>query len=571
MALSIDDLKNNVEVTEQVIEDPNLARLKAMRQEQSELHAVTPEQLGFKPKPDDPNKYKDNVDLLLEKFEQEIIPQKMKEMETFNELVEQTDGTLTEKELREELGQDAANVIDGGKGHDKVIPERIAKEMESVGEGNTPRTTSVDSFNVYANNYTDDEDPELDDEDINYMPTSNNTESVKDEVEEDHSVGMSKEDFSDVESNSNVIPFNNDTDDEEDEDNEEEDEVEDEQFEALKKLVKSKLAPVAKKFDLSSFQITNKPVALSSALNTVESPATHAADWGLYSSKRHIRMRGFTGSELTKLSQSNNALEREQAVMYNASAIYNMIFDHIIDSEKPKTMEQWAKCTSFFDIDHVWFCAYRACFNNANYLPFNCTNDDCKHVFLTDDIDTIEMVKFKDEKIKKEFLSIINSKEVVNSKLYTSELVQISDNFAFSFREPSIYNMVFETAMLDADFRKKYEDILNILVYIDNIYYINASTMQLNPVPYKIWNNNITRTTKARINQYAKVLRSLSSDQFNSLFGYIDKINKMNNEDVTYQIPEVTCPKCGTTLPAQRIGASNLVFTRHQLTTLALL
>lgn len=568
MALSIDDLKNNVEVKEQVIDDPNLARLKAMRQEQSELHSVTPEQLGFKPKPDDPNKYKDNVDLLLEKFENEIIPQKAKEMETFNELVEQTDGTLTEKELREELGQTDANVIDDGKGHDKVIPEKIAKEMESVGE-NSPRTTSVDPVNIYfENNNTDDE---LDDEDIDYMPTSFSNNEIKDEeTEEDHSVGMSKEEFG-IESDNKIVPFVNDGDDENEDTDDEEEEVEDEQFEALKKLVKSKLAPVAKKFDLSAFQITNKPVALSSALNTVESPATHAADWGLYSSKRHIRMRGFTGSELTKLSQSNNALEREQAIMYNASAIYNMIFDHIIDAEKPKTMEQWAKCTSFFDIDHIWFCVYRACFNNANYLPFNCTNEDCKHVFLTDDIDTIEMVKFKDEKIKKNFLNIINSKEVPNSKLYTSELVQISDNFAFSFREPSIYNMVFETAMLDSDFRKKYEDILNILIYIDNIYYINANTMQLNPVPYKIWPNNITRTTKARINQYAKVLRSLSSDQFNSLFGYIDKINKMNNEDVTYQIPEVTCTKCGTVLPAQRIGASNLVFTRHQLTTLALL
>ena len=146
-------------------------------------------------------------------------------------------------------------------------------------------------------------------------------------------------------------------------------------------------------------------------------------------------------------------------------------------------------------------------------------------------------------------------------------MVQVSDYFAITIKEPSIYEMIFELAMLDADFVEKYREVLTIITYIDEIYHIDPVNMTLSPVGYKKFTNNPTKTLKAKISQYSKILRTLSSDQYNAILQYINKISD-DGDGVTYRIPETTCSVCGTKIPEQPSSASNLVFIRHQLTTI---
>ena len=53
---------------------------------------------------------------------------------------------------------------------------------------------------------------------------------------------------------------------------------------------------------------------------------------------------------------------------------------------------------------------YRANYEGSNYIPYNCTNDNCKDkVFLSDNFDIMDMCKFADKEAKAKFNSIIGT------------------------------------------------------------------------------------------------------------------------------------------------------------------
>ena len=334
--------------------------------------------------------------------------------------------------------------------------------------------------------------------------------------------------------------------------------------EKLKAAVKSKIKVVAKKYDLSAFTISKKPVALNAVLDNVENPNKKAADWVAYNTGNRFRMVGFTGAEIDKLNNPGGSRMNSESVRYK------MLFDHIIDKDKPATMEEWAKSTSFFDIEHYWFGAFRSTFEGEAYMPItNCPNDN-KHVFLTDNLDIMEFVKFESDESKQRFQNIYEGRIANPKGLYKSDVVPVSEDFAIGFREPSIFNMVFEIAMLDQEFVQKYRDIITLVSYIDSIYYINKSTMTLDPIEYRHYTNNTAKTAKSKIIQFGKTIRKLSSDQYHAILMYIQEISK-RGESISYQIPETTCIECKAVIPATAISADELVFTRHRLAALAAL
>lgn len=363
------------------------------------------------------------------------------------------------------------------------------------------------------------------------------------------------------------IEFPDDDEDEDDsEDAKEDQEKRDSEVinDKLKKSVKSKIKTVAGNYNLTAFTISKKPVALNAVLDTVECPTRKAADWVAYSTGHKFRMLGFTGAEIDKLGNPGGNRMTSEAVRYK------MIFDHIIDADKPATMEQWAKVTSYYDIEHYWFGGFRATFEGEAYMPItNCPTDN-KHVFLTDNLDIMDFVKFEDDNAKQRFADIYNGKIAKPKSLYRSEVVPVSEDFAIAFREPSIYNMVFEIAMLDPEFVTKYNDIITLICYIDDIYYINKQTMTLDPIEYRHWPNNTAKTIKSKIIQYGKAIRKLSSDQYHAILMYIQEIAKRGSS-ISYQIPEVTCIECQTTIPATPMEGNELVFMRHKLAALAAL
>lgn len=237
---------------------------------------------------------------------------------------------------------------------------------------------------------------------------------------------------------------------------------------------------------------------------------------------------------------------------------------------KPKTVEEWAKVNSFLDLEHIWFSVYRACFEGSNYIPRDCVDTrECKEVFLSEDIPIMDMVKFKDKDAKKRFFNILNKEPDETSTMYVSEIVPVSDDYAFALREPSIYNIVFETALLEEDFLESHQDLVSVLAYVDSVYKMDHANKVLVPIQSPYFQNNVTKTYKTRIKTFSKVLDTLTSDQYRYLLTLIDEVNK-RGDDVKYIYPEMNCPKCGKTIPESDQTAQNMVFLRHQLVALAI-
>lgn len=503
-----------------------------LRNDSQKVQRFNPSENGFESAtdkfvPDGPT----GLDLLDQDLEK-AIAEKRAEINEFNELIDMSEGNLTEDDIRETNSSVLTAKVTGDEQID--VPDDISNGTKKVEyKINTP------DMSFYSDK----------------IDTVDTVEKSPADVAQD------------IPSHSEMNFIDDEDDDLDYDEDEEETTLEvDDQTEKLKAAIRGKIKPVANVLDLKSFEISSSPVAFSATLNNVKRSTVRTADWALTASGKPITMKSFTGTEIANLSDTSGKTR------YNAVRDqYNLIFSHIMNEDKPGTVEQWAKTISFLDIENIWFSVYRACFEGTNYLPYNCPDrKECKEVFLSDNTPIMDMVKFKDDAAKERFNKIMNMETDPNSGLITTELVQISDDYAFTFREPTIYNMIFESALLDQEFTTKYAELIALIVYIDQIFYINRDTHQLQPITCKVWNNNMAKTTKARIIQFSKVIQTLTSDQYSSIMAYIQNINA-KGEDISYVIPEATCPKCQSVIPEQTYRASDLVFTRHQLATLAAL
>lgn len=337
-----------------------------------------------------------------------------------------------------------------------------------------------------------------------------------------------------------------------------EDSDEDENFAHLQAEITEKIAPVSRKLNISSFKRANRSVR---ANNVVKDMELKAADWALMSSGQKCSMKQFSGSTIDALTNTDG-LTRTSIV----NKRYKIFYDHIISENKPATLEQWVKSLSYFDNDHLYMNAYIASFAGSNYLPIDCPK--CKNTFLTDNIDIEKMYTFNDDKAKERFNAIMRGEYGEVDELYVTEEVPISDKFCIVFREPSVYKMLFETSYLDDKFTKKYDGIISVLSYIDEILIIDQENQELIPIDYKRFPNNRVKDIKSRIIEYAKIINTLPPDQYNIIVAYINAISKIKS-NISYQIPETVCPHCGNVIPARPISAEGLVFMRHQLAALA--
>ena len=326
----------------------------------------------------------------------------------------------------------------------------------------------------------------------------------------------------------------------------------------LQALATERLKPVSKRLDISSFTVVKKPISNTAQFNI---NPVKAAKWVLMNQQATVIMREFTGAELERLrefTQDGNSVS-------SLTKRYRLIYDHI-DSPKPASFETWLKSTPFSDEDNYFFAVYIASFKGANYLPRDCSDQtSCKETWLTEDINIMDMVKFESNEAKDKFTKIYQEEDSSTTKsgLYVSEVVPLSETVAVAFREPSIYTRI-ELSSLDQEFREKYQAILEFIPYIDSLYLINQAEGTLTPVGYKLFADNNIRTTKSKIQQFAKVLSTLSIDEFGTIRPFINSIATRTN-GISYIFPECTCPKCGAKVDEVSTTAEELLFTRYQL------
>lgn len=348
----------------------------------------------------------------------------------------------------------------------------------------------------------------------------------------------------------------------EEDDEESEDPMEDENMKELQKEITDKVKVVTNKFDIKTYSISQKPISYQAALRKEEANE-RVTDWVLMASNRHIAFTPFSGPQLEKINPNNPGRNTLNSVRTQWQEIY----EHVVDPYKPATLEQWAKTIRVGDIDNIYMGIYVSCFLDSNYIPYSC--EHCKSMFLSDNVNILDMIKYKNETAKEKFRRLYEAEPSPDNGSYPTEIIPISDTIAVQIKNPSIYDVLFETSALDRAFREKYEQVLALMVYIEGMYRIDHEAKMVVPIAVKQYPTNMAKNVKSKIITFSKILNSVSPDSYSMLQACIKNLID-DKDEITYEIPEATCKKCGTVIPKQENQqAINILFTRHQLAALA--
>lgn len=343
-----------------------------------------------------------------------------------------------------------------------------------------------------------------------------------------------------------------------------------EEIAEMQSVLRKHVNPINKIINLSEFTIASKPVSSSRVLSTIStSTQLHSANWVLPTAERSITMSELSGPEIEKLNPSmeNSPLT---PLMKNKE-LYGVFYNHILDENKPSSFDAWTKTVPFDDIAHLYFAAYRASFGHgSNMLPFQCSNPKCKHSFM-EHKEISSMVKFKDNESKERAKVVMSKDPTTENYAITSKLFQVSDDICISFKMPSIYNAIFEDSILPEKFTRTYSDLLFYIQCIDDVYLIDHASKKLCKMVAKVEPTDIVKTTLNKYKGYASILQQLRSDEFYTIPAYIKQVRVNRSDEISFQLPEVKCPKCGHVIPATPIDAASLLFTRLRLQTILVL
>ena len=326
----------------------------------------------------------------------------------------------------------------------------------------------------------------------------------------------------------------------------------------LKKELSGKIG-IKKSFDLSTFTISKKPISASKLMKVATQMDRNIADWVMFHAKRPVALTGLSGPEILKLNPQNSGRNR----LNTFREMYKVIYDHIEDANKPD-FEAWLKVTRFVDLTHIYFGLYKATFNGSNYLNYACPK--CNKVFIKD-VKFDDMVEYDSDETKKEVAALLKL-DTTSPKAdgeYEATLVQVSDRYVFALRTPSIWKVIIETASLSDQFIEKYQDSIDVISYIDEVYLIDEVNMSLIPVDTKPDPDSMSKTAARRIRAYSDIISSLNSEDYYNLRAKISTID-IDTTKLTYLIPEAECPDCHTTVEANKdTTPDQMLFTRHQL------
>ena len=440
-----------------------------------------------------------------------------------------------------------------------VIEEKRLEEEDNFALGITNSAESSDSDSVLGDdfNYLDIE-PDPATANRVTIDTVSNDATVKSEAA---SIEI-KEDVVNENKGPSILDLVDDEslfDDEESTEVVEEDDEEDKRFEDLKTQVKEKITPIRKSIDFSKFTISQKSANAQKVMKLAIKDHQSIADWVLYSANRPISVTGLSGQEILKLNPENSGRNR----LNTFRDMYRILYDHIYDGNKPE-FETWLKQIRFVDLPHIYFALYMATFNGSNFVTYTCDDPKCKNVFIKD-IPFEDMVKYAKDETKEKVQNMLKLDTTSPSNdSYEVELFQVSDNYVFGFKTPSVWNIIIETASLSDQFLEKYADLIDMISYIDAIYLIDYDNNTLIPVDTKPVPSDQAKTTARRIKVFYDIIKTLKSEDYYTIRAKITEFDK-NTDDISYQVPGCTCPKCAKEIPAMDMNPDNLIFMRHQL------
>ena len=334
-------------------------------------------------------------------------------------------------------------------------------------------------------------------------------------------------------------------------------------LDSIKKQVRERIIDNSPRrgIDLSKFTFAKKGCSVQKVMKMAITGHQNIADWVLPVANKTISMTGLSGPEILKLDANNSNRNK----INTFKDMYGILYKHVVDANKPE-FEVWLKQMRFTDLQHIYFAAYMATFNGSSFTNYSCPH--CGNVFIHD-IEFKDLVNYKDDAAKAKVQNLLRKDTTSDGDTYEVEMIQVSENYAFSLRTPSIWTTIIEIASLSDKFLEKHADLIDVIAYIDSVYLIDYDNNELVPVDTKPDPNDLGKTVARRVKSMHDIISTLSSEEYYTLTSAIGDIDKTSDE-ITYKLPSCTCPKCNKEIPENTdITPDQLLFTRHQLAAIA--
>lgn len=328
----------------------------------------------------------------------------------------------------------------------------------------------------------------------------------------------------------------------------------------FKEQLRTIMVPNKKKTDLSKFKIVKSTLPAGKILNK-QAEETPYFTWVLPYTGVSISVSPLSAIEIQNLINVEEGRNNVEA----ARAQFELIWKHLHPKCNAGSFENWCKKVHYADIDHLYFAVYKACFQNANIIGFQCQNTKCDNIFA-EKREIMEMVKFGTDKDKELFERIYQQDPSVDSTL-EEDLMEVSESYAIGVGPITLYNILFEINFVDKAMTEKYDTFVGMAATIKSLYRIDEEKEALIPIAFRTDKNDVVKTYKYRIASLYKIFNTLSDIDLNDISDrigeYADKYADAIN--ISYQMPATTCPECGDEIQAAEAPAQQLVFIRHRL------
>ena len=328
----------------------------------------------------------------------------------------------------------------------------------------------------------------------------------------------------------------------------------------FKEQLRTIMVPNKKKTDLSKFKIIKSTLPAGKILNK-QAEETPYFTWVLPYTGVSVSVSPLSAIEIQNLINVEEGRNNVEA----ARAQFELIWKHLHPKCNAGSFENWCKKVHYADIDHLYFAVYKACFQNANIIGFQCQNTKCDNIFA-EKREIMEMVKFGTDKDKELFDRIYQQDPSVDSTL-EEDLMEVSENYAIGVGPITLYNILFEINFVDKAMTEKYDTFVGMAATIKSLYRIDEEKEALIPIAFRTDKNDVVKTYKYRIASLYKIFNTLSDIDLNDIS---DRIGEYADKyadaiSISYQMPATTCPECGNEIQAAEAPAQQLVFIRHRL------
>lgn len=328
----------------------------------------------------------------------------------------------------------------------------------------------------------------------------------------------------------------------------------------FKDQLRTMLVPNKTKTDLSKFKILKSTMPASNILSK-QAEETPYYTWVLPYTGISVSVSPLSAIEIQNLINTEEGRNNVEA----ARAQFELIWKHLHPKCNAGSFENWCKKIHYADIDHLYFAVYKACFQNANIIGFQCQNTKCDNIFA-EKREIMEMVKFGSDKDKELFDKLYQKDPSVDCTL-EEDLMEVSDKYAIGVGPITLYNILFEINFVDKAMTEKYDTFVGMAATIKSLYRIDEEKEALIPIAFRTDKNDVVKTYKYRIASLYKIFNTLSDIDLNDISDrigeYADRYAESIN--ISYQMPSATCPECGEEIKAAEAPAQQLVFIRHRL------